>query len=69
MLDMQSVQDQLPALVHHGRFDHFVIADADVWLRDRSKRKLSSDQGSQYTSLAVGHRCQEAEMVPSMGNR
>lgn len=27
-----------------------------------------SDQGSQYTSLAFGHRCREAGILPSMGS-
>lgn len=28
-----------------------------------------SDRGCQYTSLAFGRRCQEAEVVPSFGSR
>jgi putative transposase len=27
-----------------------------------------SDRGCQYTSLAYGHRCQEARLVPSIGS-
>jgi putative transposase len=28
-----------------------------------------SDQGSQYTSIAFGKRCQQADIVPSMGSQ
>lgn len=41
-----------------------------VWNRRLDQGVIHhSDQGSQYTSLAIGQRCQAAGVVPSLGSR
>jgi hypothetical protein len=39
-LDIQTVQHQLPAPIHHRRLDHLVISGAGVGLQDRRQPKL-----------------------------
>jgi transposase InsO family protein len=42
--------------------------DMALWRRRPSGVIHHSDQGSQYTSLAFGKRCREADVRPSMGS-
>ena len=47
-----------------------VLAALDMALEQRRPREVihHSDQGSQYTSIAFGQRCQQAGVRPSMGS-
>lgn len=48
-----------------------LVLDAlQMAIRQRNPKGVihHSDQGSQYTSLAFGHRCREAGILPSMGS-
>jgi len=47
-----------------------VLAALDMALRQRRPQDVihHSDHGCQYTSIAYGHRCQEAGVRPSMGS-
>ena len=40
-----------------------------IWQRRPTEVVHHSDQGSQYTSIAFGLRCQQAGVMPSMGSR
>jgi putative transposase len=57
------------AMAEHLRSGLVLAAlDMAVWNRRPPKGVIHhSDQGSQYTSLAFGQRCQAAQIVPSMG--
>ena len=57
------------AMANHLRTD-LVLDALDMAVGQRRPRDVihHSDQGSQYTSLAFGTRCQEAGVRPSMGS-
>lgn len=40
MLDIQAVQDHLPASVHHGGFDHLIITGTGIGLQDGGQGQL-----------------------------
>ena len=39
LLGVQTIQHQLPAPIHHGRLNYFVIRDATVCLQDKRQRQ------------------------------
>ncbi len=57
------------AMANHLRSD-LVLDALEMAVGQRKPRDVvhHSDQGSQYTSLAFGNRCQEAGVRPSMGS-
>jgi putative transposase len=57
------------AMANHLRSD-LVLDAMEMAVGQRKPRDVihHSDQGSQYTSLAFGNRCQEAGVRPSMGS-
>ncbi len=57
------------AMTHHLRSE-LVLDALEMAVTQRKPRDVihHSDQGSQYTSLAFGNRCQEAGVRPSMGS-
>jgi len=57
------------AMATHLRTE-LVLAALDMALWQRRPKAVihHSDQGSQYTSLAFGQRCRQAEVRPSMGS-
>jgi putative transposase len=57
------------AMATHLRTE-LVLAALDMAIVQRLPREVihHSDQGSQYTSIAYGHRCQEFGIRPSMGS-
>lgn len=57
------------AMTNHLRSD-LVLDALEMAVTQRRPRDVihHSDQGSQYTSLAFGNRCQEAGVRPSMGS-
>ena len=57
------------AMANHLRTE-LVLDALDMAIGQRRPRDVvhHSDQGSQYTSLAFGARCQEAGVRPSMGS-
>lgn len=59
------------AMADHLRTELVVSAlEMALWNRRPTHGVIHhSDQGSQYTSLAFGQRCQTAGIVPSMGSR
>lgn len=59
------------AMADHLRTELVVSAlEMALWNRRPAHGVIHhSDQGSQYTSLAFGQRCQAAGIVPSMGSR
>ena len=59
------------AMADHLRADLVVSAlEMALWNRRPAQGVIHhSDQGSQYTSIAFGQRCQTAGVVPSMGSR
>lgn len=59
------------AMAEHLRTELVVSAlEMALWYRRPSQGVVHhSDQDSQYTSLAFGQRCQQADIVPSMGSR
>ena len=59
------------AMADHLRTELVVSAlEMALWNRRPAQGVIHhSDQGSQYTSVAFGQRCQAAGVVPSMGSR
>ena len=59
------------AMTEHLRTELVLSAlDMAVWNRRPPQGVIHhSDQGSQYTAIAFGQRCQAAGVVPSMGSR
>ena len=57
------------AMANHLRTE-LVLAALEMALAQRSPEGVihHSDQGTQYTSIAFGHRCQQASLRPSMGS-
>lgn len=57
------------AMTTHLR-TQLVLDALQMAIRQRNSKGVihHSDQGSQYTSLAFGHRCREAGILPSMGS-
>ena len=58
------------SMANHLRTE-LVLTALDMALAQRKPRTVihHSDQGCQYTSIAFGKRCQEADVRPSMGSR
>jgi len=57
------------AMAHHLR-TQLVLDALDMAVRQRRPHRVvhHSDQGSQYTSVAFGKRCRQADVRPSMGS-
>jgi putative transposase len=57
------------AMAHHLRTE-LVLSALEMAIRQRRPAQVihHSDQGSQYTSIAIGKRCRDASVRPSMGS-
>ena len=63
LIRVQTIEHQLPATIHEGRFDHLIIRDACVRLQDGRQGQLGWSNGG-LSSLACSVEIRQFVLKP-----